>query len=268
MPVIINQEYVHAFATSGALERWMHANYDSVPELWLKIHKKASGLPTVTYAEALDVALCFGWIDGISKSFDDTSFLQRFTPRRARSIWSIINTAHIARLTKDGRMQPAGMAQVEAAKADGRWDKAYGGAKIMTTPDALMRAIDAIATARATYDTLSSQNRYALAFRLNNIKTEAARARRIAEFVAMLSRGETLYPNGKTSSVRAEGKTKAQPVPEKNAAVRSSAKTAPVGKKAAEKTVKKSAKKTVKKLAKPGATKVGKKVVRKMAKKS
>lgn len=195
-PVTVNPNSVHEFTSSVELERWMRQNHASAPELWIKMHKKGSGLPTINYAEALDVMLCWGWIDGIRKSLDVTSFLQRYTPRRAKSIWSLINTEHVARLIGEKRMQAQGFAQIEAAKADGRWEKAYGGAKVMTPPDDLMAAINANRKARQVYEILTGQNRYALSFRLVNIKTDAARARRIAEYVAMLARGETLHPNG------------------------------------------------------------------------
>src|SRR6476620_3476071 len=124
-PIVPDPKRIKTFRTSAAFAAWMSANHDKQPELWLKIHKKESGLATVTAAEALDVALCWGWIDGIRKSFDDRSFLQRYTPRRARSIWSQVNREHIARLTAAGRMTPHGQRQVDAAKADGRWEAAY-----------------------------------------------------------------------------------------------------------------------------------------------
>jgi uncharacterized protein YdeI (YjbR/CyaY-like superfamily) len=187
---------IHAFASAAAFERWLRAHHAEETEVWLKIHKKGSGLPTVTHAEALDVALCWGWIDAIRKSLDERSFLQRFTPRQPKSIWSQINRTHVARLIAAGRMQPAGQRQIEAAQGDGRWDAAYASSRSMTLPDELAQAIQANAKARATFATLSRQNVYALGFRLANLKTEAARKKRIATYVAMLARGETLHPNG------------------------------------------------------------------------
>ena len=124
-PIVPDPKRIKTFRTAAAFEAWLRANHDRQPELWLKIHKKASGLPTVTAAEALDVALCWGWIDGIRKSFDERSFLQRYSPRGGKSIWSQINRDHVARLTAAGRMTPHGQRQVDAAKADGRWDAAY-----------------------------------------------------------------------------------------------------------------------------------------------
>ena len=163
-----------------------------------QIHKLASGRPSITPKEAIDVALCWGWIDAIAKGFDATSYLQRYTLRRRKSTWSRINVENVARLIAEGRMTPHGLAHVEAAKADGRWQRAYPGARDMTIPADLQAAIDADPAARATFAALSSQNRFALAFRLHNLKTEAARARNIARYVEMLKRGETIYPQGRT----------------------------------------------------------------------
>ena len=173
----------------------MRANHSRETEIWLKIHKKGSGLPTVTNVEALDVALCWGWIDGIRKSFDARSFLQRYSPRRARSIWSQINRDHVARLTAAGRMTPHGQRQVDAAKADGRWAAAYApqrSTSVATIPADLRKAVEADPRARKALRTLDRRNLFALAFRTTNMKTPAGRARKIAALVAMLARGETV----------------------------------------------------------------------------
>ena len=175
----------------------MRANHSRAPELWLKVHKKGSGLPTVTVAEALDVMLCWGWIDGLKKSFDEKSFLQRYTPRRAKSIWSQVNRVHVARLIEAGRMTPHGQAQIDAAKQDGRWDAAYAPIRAASAdelPPDLLKAIRANARARQTLSTLNRANLFALGFRTNNMKTPAGRARKIADLVAMLARGETIIP--------------------------------------------------------------------------
>jgi uncharacterized protein YdeI (YjbR/CyaY-like superfamily) len=196
-PVIPDPAKIKSFRSEAAFAAWMKAHHARETELWLKIHKKDSGLPTVTTAEALDVVLCFGWIDGIRKSFDEQSFLQRYTPRRARSVWSQVNRDHVARLTAAGRMTPAGRQQVDAAKADGRWDAAYAPvrqASQATIPDDLRAAIEASPRARKTFATLGRQNLFALAFRTNTMKTPAGRARKIAALVAMLARGETISP--------------------------------------------------------------------------
>jgi uncharacterized protein YdeI (YjbR/CyaY-like superfamily) len=196
-PVIPNPKKIKAFSTESAFETWLRANHDRETEIWLKIHKKETGRRTVTHKQALDVALCWGWIDGIRKGFDERSFLQRFTPRRAKSIWSQVNREHIARLTAAGRMTPHGQRHVDAAKTDGRWDAAYApirSASEATLPDDLRAAIQANARARKTFKTLGRQNLFALAFRTNNMKTPAGRAKKIAELVAMLARGETIVP--------------------------------------------------------------------------
>jgi uncharacterized protein YdeI (YjbR/CyaY-like superfamily) len=188
---------IKSFRTEAAFAAWMKANHARETELWLKFPKKSSGLPTVTLAQALDVVLCWGWIDGIRKSFDEQSFLQRYTPRRARSIWSQINRDHVARLIAAGRMTPHGQRQVDAAKADGRWDAAYApirSASRATIPADLRAAIEANPRARKTFRTLGRMNLFALAFRTNNMKTPAGREKKIAALVAMLARGETIVP--------------------------------------------------------------------------
>jgi uncharacterized protein YdeI (YjbR/CyaY-like superfamily) len=198
-PIVPDPRKIKTFRTEAAFEAWLAANHARETEVWLKIHKKASGLTTVTCPQALDVALCWGWIDGVRKAFDEASFLQRFTPRRARSVWSQINRDNIARLTAAGRMTPHGQRQVDAAKADGRWDAAYAPIRSATTatiPGDLRASIEANPRARATFRTLGRQNLFALAFRTNNMKTPAGRAKKIAALVAMLARGETIVPEG------------------------------------------------------------------------
>jgi uncharacterized protein YdeI (YjbR/CyaY-like superfamily) len=198
-PVVPAAAHIRDFPDAAGFERWLATHHDGAGELWLKLHKKASGLPTVSYAEALDIALCWGWIDGQKKPFDAQSFLQRFTPRGARSIWSQRNIGHVERLVAAGRMTPHGLAQVDAAKADGRWQAAYASGRDMELPPDLLAAIAADAAAQRTFETLNRQNRFALAFRVGNLKTAAGRVKKIAAFVAMLARGETLYPNGKSA---------------------------------------------------------------------
>lgn len=196
-PVVPDPNRIRSFATGAAFEAWMRRSHARAPELWLKIHKKSSGRPTVTYAEALDVALCWGWIDGLKKSFDADSFLQRFTPRRPKSVWSQVNRHHVARLTAAGRMTPHGQRAVDAAKADGRWDAAYApirSASANTLPEDLRAAIDANAKARTTFATLGRMNLFALAYRTRSMKTPAGRARKIAALVDMLARGEKIVP--------------------------------------------------------------------------
>jgi uncharacterized protein YdeI (YjbR/CyaY-like superfamily) len=202
-PVVPDSKKIKAFETEQAFEAWMRANHARETEIWLRIYKKSSGKPTVSTAEALDVALCWGWIDGIRKALDDESFLQRYTPRRARSIWSQINRQHVARLTAAGRMHPPGQRQVDAARADGRWDAAYApirSASKNSIPADLRAAIDANPKARRTFRTLGRMNLFALAFRTNNMKTAAGRARKIASLVEMLARGETIVPETRRRS--------------------------------------------------------------------
>ena len=206
LPVIPNPAKIKSFKTAAAFEKWMAAHHAKETEIWLKIHKKSSGLPTVDYAGALDVALCWGWIDGIKKSFDEQSFLQRFTPRTAKSMWSQVNREHVARLVAAGRMTPHGQKKIDAAKADGRWDSAYAPIRESskeTIPDDLRAAIEANPRALKTFATLTKQNLFALGFRTNNMKTPAGRAKKIATLVAMLARGETIVPQKKGANTDA-----------------------------------------------------------------
>ncbi len=193
-PVIIDPAKVREFVDKERFYAWLGANHESETEVWIKIHKVGSGLASITPKEAIDVILCWGWIDGVRKGFDDKSFMQRYTPRGKKSIWSQINVDNVARLITEGRMTPHGSKEVEAAKADGRWDRAYGSGKDMKIPDDLQAAIDAEPEAKAMLAKLSAQNRFALAFRTHNMKTEAGRKKKIETFVAMLKRGETIYP--------------------------------------------------------------------------
>jgi uncharacterized protein YdeI (YjbR/CyaY-like superfamily) len=196
-PVVPDPRNLKSFRTEAAFAAWMKANHGAKAEIWLRIYKKSSGRPTVTSAQALDVALCWGWIDGIRKSYDEQSFLQRYTPRRPRSLWSQINREHVARLTAAGRMMESGQRQVDAAKADGRWDAAYApmrSASEATLPEDLRAAIEANPRARKTLRTLGRSELFALTFRTNNMKTPAGRAKKIADLVAMLARSETLVP--------------------------------------------------------------------------
>ena len=179
---------------AAAWRAWLEEHHASVPAVWLVLTKKGGTVTSLDYAGALDEALCFGWIDGQMRRRDDQTSFQRFTPRGPRSRWSARNVDHVERLTAAGRMTPAGLAAVEAAKADGRWDAAYAGSATAETPPDLLAALAANPAAQAMFDVLTSQNRYALYHRLTALKTEAARARRVEEYVAMLARGETIYP--------------------------------------------------------------------------
>lgn len=184
---------VLSFASKAEFEAWLSAHHADADGLWLKFAKKASGVPTVVGDEALDVALCFGWIDGQRKPLDETYFLQKYTRRRARSRWSKRNVDKAEALIAAGLMQPAGLAEIERAKADGRWDAAYESASKIAVPDDLQAELDKRPEAAVFFTTLNSTNRYAILYRLHDAKRPETRARRLAQFVAMLERGETLY---------------------------------------------------------------------------
>ena len=181
------------FASTGELEAWLEENGASSSGLWLKIAKKGSGIESVTYAEALELALCFGWIDSQKRGFDEKCFLQRFTPRRPRGKWSQINRDKAEALIAAGAMRPAGLAEVEAAKADGRWEAAYAGQRTAKVPDDLRRELDRNEAAREFFATLDSANRYAILYRLEEAKKPETRERRLRKFVGMLERGEKVH---------------------------------------------------------------------------
>lgn len=190
----VNPEKTHEFDSAKSFYDWLSKHHDREDEVWIKIHKVNSGRTSITPKEAIDVVLCWGWIDGLRKGYDDTSFLQRYTPRTKKSIWSQINVDNVARLVTEGRMTPHGLRQVDLAKADGRWGRAYKSGKGMTVPADLQAAINAEPKARAMLAKLTAQNRYALAFRLHLLRTEAGRKKKIATFVEMLKRGKTIHP--------------------------------------------------------------------------
>ncbi|MBX3529769.1 MAG: YdeI/OmpD-associated family protein [Rhizobiaceae bacterium] len=193
-PVHVDPKKMREFEDEDAFYRWLGDNHDTADELWIRIFKKGSGRKSIDAKQAIDVILCWGWIDGIRKSWDEHSFVQRYVPRRPKSVWSKINVDNVARLVRDGRMTEHGMKQVELARADGRWDRAYGSGRNLTLPDEMLAAIEAEPAAKEMLGRLTEQNRFALAFRVHNVKTEATRQKKIAEFVAMLARGETIYP--------------------------------------------------------------------------
>jgi len=200
-PVKVDPAKIRAFKDAESFYTWLSKNHDRQDEVWIKIHKVGSGLKSITPREAIDVCLCWGWIDAIRKGLNDKSYLQRYTPRGPKSIWSRINVDNVARLITEGRMTEHGLRRVEAAKADGRWQRAYRSGKEMTIPADLQAAIDDEPKAKAMLAKLSAQNRYALAFRVHNMKTEAGRRKKIETFVRMLKRGETIYPQKKELTV-------------------------------------------------------------------
>ncbi|MGH3907946.1 MAG: YdeI/OmpD-associated family protein [Pseudonocardiaceae bacterium] len=186
-------------ADAAAWRVWLGEHHDNPAGVWLVLAKKGTTQPTsLTYGQALEEALCHGWIDGQAQRRDETTYRQRFTPRRARSPWSKRNVGIVARLVTEGRMHPAGVAEVERAKNDGRWDAAYTGPASIEVPADLAAALAAEPTAQAMFDILTSQNRYAVLYRIDSAKRPDTRARRIEQFVAMLARGETVYPQKRT----------------------------------------------------------------------
>lgn len=187
MPVVL-------FRDPAEWTAWLEENHAASPGLWLLLAKKASDLASVTYAEGLEVALCYGWIDGQKKSYDASSWLQKFTPRGARSIWSKINREKALALIESGRMRAAGLRAVELARQDGRWDAAYDPASTATVPEDFQAALDASPVALAAFAALDGQNRYAMLFRIQTARRPQTRAARITKFIGMLERGEKLYP--------------------------------------------------------------------------
>jgi uncharacterized protein YdeI (YjbR/CyaY-like superfamily) len=182
-----------AFRSREAWAAWLEDHHAEPDGVWMKIAKKGTGVETVTHPEALEVAIAYGWIDGQRKALDETWFLQRFTPRRARSKWSKINRDKATALIERGEMKPSGLAEVKRAKADGRWEAAYDSHSTATVPPDLQAALDADPRAKEHFATLSSQNRYAILYRVGDAKKPETRARRIAQFVEMLAEGRTLY---------------------------------------------------------------------------
>lgn len=185
------------FPSAASFEGWLAQHGASEAGVWLRLAKAKAGETSVSYAEAIDVALCHGWIDGQKKPLDHAWWLQRFSPRAARSIWSKINREKALRLIEAGRMRPAGQAEIDRAKADGRWEAAYDGASTMAVPDDLKQALDANPSAAACFATLDSTNRYAILFRLHHARRAETRAKRMAQFIDMLARGESLHPGKK-----------------------------------------------------------------------
>jgi uncharacterized protein YdeI (YjbR/CyaY-like superfamily) len=181
------------FESQDDWERWLSVHYTDPVGVWLKFYKKGSGVPSLTYKLALDVALCYGWIDSMAKSMGDDWYIQRFSPRRPKSIWSKVNREHIARLIEEGRMRPPGLAEVERAKADGRWEAAYDGPRNAQIPDDVMDEIRKHPEALATFETLNKTNRYYISFYLQTAKKPETRQRRIHQMVDTLKRGEKFH---------------------------------------------------------------------------
>lgn len=193
MRININSTPIIAFQTAETFETWLEVNHACSTGIWLKIFKKNSGVQTISYAQALDEALCFGWIDGQKKSFDEKAFLQKFCPRRPKSIWSKINIGHVERLSEEKRMRPAGMKAVDQAKEDGRWAQAYDSPSNMTIPDDFLTAVSKNKKADLFFKTLNKANLFAIGFRLQTAKKQETRDKRMKDIIDMLSRGEKFH---------------------------------------------------------------------------
>ena len=182
-----------SFKSSRLWETWLAKNHSKTRGIWVQFFRKGSSKKTITHAEALDVALCYGWIDGQAKGYDEESWLQKFTPRRARSIWSKRNIANVERLAKEGKMKPAGLAEITAAKSDGRWERAYDSPRSMAMPEDFLKHLSKHKTAQALFKTLNKANTYAIAWRLQTAKKPETREKRMQAILAMLSRGEKFH---------------------------------------------------------------------------
>ncbi len=185
---------IRLFPTPASWAAWLGKNHETSSGVWLRLAKKSSGVSSVTYAEAIDIALCYGWIDGQKKPDDTRYWLQRFTPRSGKSIWSKINRAKALSLIESGHMKPAGLREIERAKKDGRWEGAYDSARTAEVPTDLQSALDSSARAKKFFSTLDGANRYAILFRIQTAKKPETRAARIRKFVEMLAKGEKIHP--------------------------------------------------------------------------
>jgi uncharacterized protein YdeI (YjbR/CyaY-like superfamily) len=184
---------VKEFKTQAAWEKWLAKNHDKSPGVWMRFYKKASGVKSMNYDQALDGALCYGWIDGQTNKYDDDSWVQRFTPRRAKSIWSKRNVGHVARLIEAGKMHAAGQAQIDAAKADGRWQIAYDSHSTMEIPEDFLKALAKNKKAKAFFETLNKTNLYSISFRLQTAKKAETREKRMKQILEMMKNGEKFH---------------------------------------------------------------------------
>lgn len=192
---MIHDSYaVKSFKSAEAFEAWLAKNHKKADGLWLKIAKAKSGIKSVAFPDALDIALCYGWIDGLRRGLDDDYYVQKFTPRRPKSVWSVINKNKVAQLIKEGRMKEAGLAAIEDARKNGQWNKAYHSQASITIPEELQKALDKNKRAKQFFEKLSSQNRYAILFRIHQVKREETKTKKIAEFIKMLESNKTIYP--------------------------------------------------------------------------
>lgn len=192
---MIHDDYpVKSFKTASAFEDWLNKHHKKADGLWLKIAKANTGISSVAFPEALDIALCYGWIDGMRRGLDEQFYVQKFTPRREKSVWSVINKNKVAQLIKDGRMREAGHAAIEEAKKNGRWDNAYHSPANAQLPEDFQKALDKNKKAKAFFAKLTSQNRFAIIYRLHQVKRDETKKKKIAEYIRMLEEGKTIYP--------------------------------------------------------------------------
>lgn len=192
---MIHDSYpVKSFRSAEAFETWLDKNHKKTDGLWLKIAKANSGIKSIAFPDALDIALCYGWIDGLRRGLDDNYYVQKFTPRRAKSVWSVINKNKVAELIKAGRMKEAGLAAIKDAKKNGQWIKAYHSQANITIPEELQKVLDNNKNAKWFFEKLSSQNRYAILYRLHQVKREETKTKKIAEFIKMFETNKTIYP--------------------------------------------------------------------------
>lgn len=209
MPSVVpNPEAIRPFVSEAAFDAWLAKHHGRAAEVWIKIYKKGSGKPSIDVDQAIDVCLCWGWIDGIRKSFDEEAYLQRYTPRRAKSRWSQINVERVARLVKAGRMTPHGQAHVDAAKEDGRWQAAYPSPKAIEVPPELLKAVARQPQALQAFRALDRASKYSLAYRLHHLKTPAGRARFVAATVEKLTRGSAAAPAARKTAPTSAKKSK------------------------------------------------------------
>ena len=192
---MIHDNYpVKSFKNAAAFESWLERNHKKADGLWLKVAKAKSGIVSISFPDALDLALCYGWIDGLRRGLDEDYYVQKFTPRRAKSVWSVINKNKVAQLIKDGRMKASGLAAIEEAKKNGQWDNAYHSPANISIPDDLQNALDKNKKAKAFFEKLNAQNRYAILYRIHQVKREETKTKKIAEYVKMLEAKKTIYP--------------------------------------------------------------------------
>lgn len=192
---MIHDDYpVKSFKSASAFEEWLDKNHKKADGLWMKIAKANTGIKSIAFPDAIDIALCYGWIDGLRRALDEEYYIQKFTPRRGKSVWSVINKNKVAQLIQEGRMKEAGLAAIDDAKKNGQWDKAYHSPANAQVPEDFQKALDKNKKAKAFFAKLSSQNRFAIIYRLHQVKREETKKKKTEEYISMLEKGKTIYP--------------------------------------------------------------------------